>query len=491
MRGAAATLVAVAVAACASERPRDGVTCPTWREEVAPALAETCSGCHGGAAPAAGYDLTSYLGALGPGSDQVANAIAGDATSAIARVIDPATASEPHAGQGALFALVRAWVVDCDLAYFDSPLHPGGVLDPASADFHGHELRARGWDFAVCASCHGEDFAGTTKAPSCTSCHAEGPTACDTCHEISPTTGAHVTHVTAGLDCTGCHQVPRAWDDDGHILRAGAVDPAPADVTMTGLATITVEPADRPGPPAYDGATATCSAVYCHGDVLGAAGGATTKPRWTDDPPGPPPCSSCHGAPPPSHVDDRCQICHPSGATHLDGTTQLGTGLPGCSGCHGSESSAAPPRDLAGNLFTTALGVGAHQAHLQVPGELRGPVACATCHLVPATVTAPGHVDSLGPAEVVAALGWDRDARTCATAWCHGPARPRWTETGGAGCGTCHGVPPTTAPHTPDMGLTACGTCHPSTMDAVGRILIVDGPDGPTSSHMDGDVDAP
>ena len=369
----------------------------------------------------------------------------------------------------------------------DSGIHPAGILDEHSEDFHGKELERRGWDLPLCATCHGEDFGGTTRAPSCKTCHQQGPTACDTCHPARPSSGAHLTHLDRAIACADCHAVPATWDSEGHVRRRDAADPAPAEVTMTGLAALTLEPADRTGPPGYDPATQTCGQVYCHGAVLGAAGGATTSPRWTDDQPGPAACSSCHGQPPPSHARSRCAECHPSGDRHLDGMVEVGDGSPGCSGCHGGPTSAAPPRDLAGNVASTAIGVGAHQAHLVGPRRLAAPIRCEACHVVPATVTAPGHIDSVDPAEVTASLGWDRTSQTCASAWCHGPGRPAWTSTLTVGCGSCHGVPPATAVHATATTIASCATCHGRSVDASGNILIVDG----ASPHMNGVVDAP
>jgi predicted CxxxxCH...CXXCH cytochrome family protein len=368
-------------------------------------------------------------------------------------------------------------------------VHPAGSLDPASPDFHGAELAAHGWDLGLCASCHGDDFAGGAAGVSCLACHDAGPTACDTCHEAIPTTGAHANH-TATIDCASCHRVPARWDDDGHVRVAGAADPAPAEVVMTGLAAATLDPADRAGPPAF--AAGTCTNVYCHGAVLGAAGGVATAPVWAAAP-APAACDRCHGDPPPAHATADCATCHPGAAPgrHLDGAVDLandaGLGLPACSGCHGGATSPAPPRDLAGATVIGALGVGAHQAHLTGPRLLAAPIACAACHAVPATTTAAGHVDTALPAEVDATLGWDRATATCATAWCHGPARPRWTETGEVSCGTCHAIPPATPAHPPDLPLTACASCHPQSVDAFGNILFA----GAATQHLDGDVDAP
>jgi len=61
-----------------------------------------------------------------------------------------------------------------------------------------------------------------------------------------------------------------------------------------------------------------------------------------------------------------------------------------------------------------------------------------------------------------------------------------WTTSGGAYCGSCHGVPPADASHAPNLPLTACATCHAATIDAMGNIIVTNG----ASHHMDGVVDA-
>jgi predicted CxxxxCH...CXXCH cytochrome family protein len=351
-------------------------------------------------------------------------------------------------------------------------VHAAGILDPASDAFHGRELRRRNWDFALCASCHGDDFAGGRAGVSCLDCHRDGPTACVTCHRAGPTSNAHGAHRTGDVGCAECHVVPARWDTPGHL---GSVD-----VTFGARAQATLAPADRAGPPTWDGAS--CRNVYCHGAVLHAGGGLATAPRW-DAPVETGRCDRCHASPPPSHARTDCATCHPANAPHIDGAVQLGVG---CTGCHGGATSPAPPTDLAGNQFTTAIGVGAHQAHLQGTSRLAAPIACATCHVVPSTVDATGHIDSPAPAEVVAAVGWDRATQTCTTG-CHGAARPPWTSSGQVSCGSCHGVPPADASHTPAMPITACASCHPDTVDAFGNILIT----SQGSKHLDGVVDAP
>jgi len=364
-------------------------------------------------------------------------------------------------------------------------VHPAGILDPGSADFHVRELQRLDWSFATCARCHGEDFSGGIANKPCLTCHAAGPTACVTCHGDGPTSNAHVVHREVGkLACGECHVVPASWDAEGHILRGGVANPLPVQVTFGARAELTLDPADRAGPPTFAGGT--CSNVYCHGDVLHAAGGVATRPRW-DDAAAPGVCNRCHGAPPPSHAQDHCETCHPATAPHVDGTVQIGNGA-GCSGCHGDARSPSPPTDLSGNTLITAIGVGAHRAHLEVASGLRGPIPCATCHLVPSQVSDVGHIDSPPPAEVHIELGWDRSSATCNSA-CHSGARPVWTTTGGVTCGSCHGIPPTSQNHDPAMTVTSCVTCHPQTVDAAGGIILTSGPGGVTSKHMNGIID--
>ena len=367
-------------------------------------------------------------------------------------------------------------------------VHPAGILDAQSDDFHVRELIRHDWDFAVCARCHGDDFTGGTSGKSCRNCHPAGPTACETCHgPQGPISAAHIVHRTVGqLACSECHVVPATWDAEGHIRQNGVAVPPPAKVVFGARAGLTIAAADRAGPPTY--AAGVCTNIYCHGAALHRAGGTATAPRW-DDPAPAGACDRCHGAPPPSHAQARCASCHPSTAPHIDGVVQIGR-TAGCDGCHGDASSPAPPTDLTGNTLTTAIGVGAHRAHLAVPTGLRGPIACATCHRVPTTIGEVGHIDSPPPAEVVAAVGWDRASETCATA-CHGAARPVWTTSAPPVCGSCHGVPPSTPAHAPDLPLSSCTTCHPNTVDASGRILLTSGPGGVTSAHMNGVVDAP
>jgi predicted CxxxxCH...CXXCH cytochrome family protein len=147
-----------------------------------------------------------------------------------------------------------------------------------------------------------------------------------------------------------------------------------------------------------------------------------------------------------------------------------------CTACHGSQSRegtetvrAAPPTDLAGNSAVTAPGVGAHQLHL-TESATHAAVACDECHVVPATVTAPGHIDKPAPARIVfgpvaRANGHDGGAydpvtRTCTNDYCHRDAKPVWTSprTSEKACGTCHTLPPPP----PHPVVDKCSVCHGS-----------------------------
>jgi predicted CxxxxCH...CXXCH cytochrome family protein len=496
----AAILGAIVVAGCSSDRIPSEAACVTWESGVGPRLSG-CTECHRGAQPAGSYDLTSYLGALGGGTDVTADAIAGDATSRLLTRLDPATADAPHRVSSETLAVLRRWIVDCELAALDTPLHARGVLDPASAEFHGATVAALGWDLKTCAKCHGEDFSGGTSGATCNSCHSGGPTDCDTCHSLDSAraprgaqggarpygvgllSGAHRGHSRVGLACTECHRVPQAWDAADHVRNAAGADVAPAELVFGAGA--------RRGGATPQYVEGRCSNVYCHGSTLTDGGAAVTQPTWTGGA-GQAACGSCHGAPPSTHADNRCTVCHPTLATtHLDGKIDVGNAA-GCVGCHGNATSPAPPRDLSGATVTTALGVGAHRAHLEALHRLRGPIACSECHQVPATIGAVGHLDSASPAEVTASLGWDRTTQTCNSGRCHGPSRPRWTSNGEVACGTCHGIPPATAAHAPNLPLSSCTTCHPRSVDSFGNILFTTGPGGElTSEHINGIVDLP
>jgi predicted CxxxxCH...CXXCH cytochrome family protein len=532
MRPPLALVLAIATAvACAKARPvvTGSERCVTWKDQIGPLFAARCAGCHAAPTPAAGYDTESYNAAI-------------SARATLLTVLDPATADATHAAFADLFPAVRDWVVDCKLSYLDSSIHRGGILDPASPDFHGQLIRAEKYDFSVCKRCHGDDLMGGTAGVSCYSCHADGPTACSTCHADIAQSGSHGRHLGGGplgktFGCAECHPVPTTYTDPGHIFLAdGSLNTAPATVTLGATAALTPSGFTRAGAPTWDQASKTCINVYCHGAVLGDSAASNTAPAWDKPGTGQADCGTCHGLPPNQTNSGTCVACHPAVVDkdrnfvapdlHINGTVDLADAAAGCTGCHGSAAAGpAPPRALNGDTATSSLGVGAHQAHLHPTDGLAAPVACTECHRVPAEVSSPNHFgghapgDDLYPAEVfpadatvgalassdAAAPAWDRTAGTCAGVYCHGGGAklatdttpglnqaPTWTDVPAAGldCGSsCHGAPPAFAPHLPTMTRTDCNACHPRTVDPAGLIIISGAPGAETSAHINGVLD--
>ncbi|MFO0614834.1 MAG: hypothetical protein U0414_19760 [Polyangiaceae bacterium] len=326
-------------------------------------------------------------------------------------------------------------------------IHPSGYTDPASDAFHGAELVKSGYPLATCRSCHGDDYHGGSSRVGCvdTGCHANagGPEACPTCHGDPPATGAHGAHAGA-LACTDCH--PARVD-----ARSLDHPDGTTDLAFGPLA------AAHGHKPTFDAASGTCADFYCH---LGKS--ASWSPGSSEG------CTACHDSPPPWHArfgasGAPCATCHPSGSTHVDGSVEV---LPlACDACHGAGPLGAPPPRLP-----ESTGPDAHARHLDpsLPDRIGRIAVCANCHIVPATVDAPGHVDGAPPADVVLGSAAQYDATTggCVVR-CHGKGKPVWTDTSGAAraCDGCHAFPPATTtsgaihpPAAPD--LATCVTCH-------------------------------
>jgi predicted CxxxxCH...CXXCH cytochrome family protein len=396
-----------------------------------------------------------------------------------------------RAAIGALVCLVAACSQDRAAPSDPGGVHPTGIDDPTSPAWHGTLLASEHWSGMLdpnandaCGRCHAGSPApvpGVTSfapgATACTTCHSEpsGPLACDTCHSPG---GPHAAHIApspsdaTGLPCSTCHPVPG--------------EPVIGGLHGDGVVEVVFDPARVAPEASYDGATRVC-AVACH-DL----GGARPRPSWNDTKPIV--CGDCHTSPPTGHFPGPCTECHEEanasgtalsgGPLHMNGRVDLGNGNGTCSACHGSGEDPWP---------TT----GAHRAH--ETSSLSLPVACEDCHVVPAAVLSPGHLDGVAQiafSGLAVARGSNAtwDGQRCSSVACHGanlvdaPAVvPAWGDTSGAAgaCGACHGIPPTE--HTPS---TSCGrsTCHGAevTESATGLLSISD---GGLSLHIDGVID--
>lgn len=320
--------------------------------------------------------------------------------------------------------------------------------------------------------------------------------------------GAHLAHVNStathgSIACATCHPgVTTAVVQDPVAIHYFTSSHINGNTTLgfEGIATA------KGAAPVYDPISLTCAAAYCHGP---SSPTLASSPPWNMPTTGLP-CGGCHGDPPPpphpSTTSGQCAGCHsnvvqgPNGLTfvdpnlHINGSVELQA--QSCNGgCHGSATSIAPPQDLGHNTESTFRGVGAHQIHLNTTAGRK--VQCNDCHLVPATVDAPTHIDTTAGAEVVfsvlvsgGAVAPVWDGQTCANAYCHNPSTaaqpnpggaipaPNWTLTGQATCGSCHALPPP-APHPTVSGT--CSACHTNITDTF-TFTNVD-------SHINGVVD--
>jgi len=357
-----------------------------------------------------------------------------------------------------------------------------------------------------CSQCHGDVIASdrTFKRPdlhvngkvdvklggSCDGCHGTGPQGAPppdlsrSSDPASPGAGAHATHLVAGathgaVACNQCHVVPQTVDQPSHIDGDNR-----AEITFGTLAQ------SNNSSPAYARSDQSCANVYCHGAVT---------PKWTNPRSSDQACGSCHSLPPslPHPQNSDCSQCH-SGVIgpdrtfthpelHVDGTVELDT-KPTCSACHGTGQDGAPPPDLSGNMDVSSRGVGAHQIHLS-NAATHGKLTCSECHVVPATVDAPGHLGTDGRAEITfgtlaqhggSSPTYDSTSVACQNTYCHGTVSGKWQtpRASDAACGSCHSLPPA-APHPPRQD---CENCHG---DVIGPNRVFIAP----SRHVDGNVD--
>jgi predicted CxxxxCH...CXXCH cytochrome family protein len=328
----------------------------------------------------------------------------------------------------------------------------------------------------TCTSCHGDPTTNQPAPPKGT----KGETATS-----QQAVGAHAQHLgtrTQSRDvlCSDCHTLPTSTSHAN-----GATDFAWSAVSTASGAS-----------PSYNGATATCTNVYCHGaTLLGPNAGGTIQrtPVWnlvngsydacgstchTNPPGGTHPastsCPTCHGAVIASYDAATKTATWSDRTRHVNGTVEVSALT--CTSCHGTTATnqPAPPLGTKGETATTQKAVGAHAQHLGVRLQSRD-VLCTDCHAVPASMTHSNGVTDFAWGPVSTASGatpsYATTTATCSNVYCHGTTllgpntggtvsrAPVWNVVNGSydTCGnTCHTNPPG-GTHPP---MTNCPTCH-------------------------------
>jgi predicted CxxxxCH...CXXCH cytochrome family protein len=294
-------------------------------------------------------------------------------------------------------------------------------------------------------------------APHTVTWNAPAPLLCVSCHDLTtlPTNHAKVFPHTPPTrdDCLACHDV--SAHTTGAVIVVGHND-AWRDPTS-------------PGFHAYSANVGLGPCMTCHGTDL--SGGPANVA-----------CSLCHDA------------SLPPGIT---------TWKQNCTMCHGGtdNQTGAPPRTTWGKS-AELVRVGAHSVHIQ-GSALAGPMACSSCHVVPADALAAGHIDGQRATVTFSGLAiqgtlrptYDPTTASCSTTYCHGATltngsntTPVWTTVDGSqdACGTCHGIPPLSTwghGYPPIHGNNACNFCHYDVANAAGTAITN------PAAHINGVVD--
>jgi predicted CxxxxCH...CXXCH cytochrome family protein len=284
-------------------------------------------------------------------------------------------------------------------------------------------------------TCHGaKSSGGTTPTPVWRDTGA-GLMPCNGCHGTPPTVGHPISN-----DCNKCHSGvvdatnKKIIDVTKHVNGVADVD---SSIDCTGCHKM---PPDFPHPVRTD-----CSS--CHGDVV-KTDNVSIK-NWT---------------------------LHDNGVANVSSLA--------CNACHGNAAGDpavtanwAPPTDTLGRSDASLASVGAHQIHLgvgstlpTVPGAWHRAAQCSDCHVVPASVSSPGHRDG----KVDMAFGFAANSTstpvfspttlTCTGVHCHGAGvgqstgdQPVWNAPQTITCGTsCH----TLHPGSIHPARTDCQSCH-------------------------------
>ncbi|MFZ0390112.1 MAG: CxxxxCH/CxxCH domain-containing protein [Calditrichia bacterium] len=340
--------------------------------------------------------------------------------------------------------------------------HTGPWLNPKAEGFHGKVAKQKGLD--ECTPCHGANFMRDDEVTSCYDCHTF-PHLPGWMNLESENFHGDVVQEMGKEECQGCH---------GTDFQGGS-----AGVSCYQCHTY-------PHPEFFKGGTV-------HGTFI------KEELDWNLTA-----CKECHGVEFEGglvYVGLGCRECHTQPA-----------GPEACNTCHGdfyNPAQIAPPQDLSNNFQTSALGVGAHQAHT-MQAKVSNTLNCTTCHPAVDRFSDPSHIDGTPPADIefsslAAGAVWNHDQATCSDVYCHGsfsfeksasgnpwayadsvitgnPEPVNWTQVDGLGqCGSCHGLPP--AGHiNNNFTINSCANCHGSVVNASGIIIDKD-------KHINGQVD--
>ena len=298
--------------------------------------------------------------------------------------------------------------------------------------------RGNGYDKCSNAVCH-SPYAPSTAAPKVTPVWGTGAT-CDSCHEATPTTGAHSKHLAMTSvvnDCTKCHTASTA---DTHIN---------GQVNVIWMSS----PVDKHAPGVY---SATCS-VYCHNPYSNNITDGVTTPTWGAKAT----CSSCHAAPPAtgSHskhlaatqLNVACGNCHTGAVINVSGGPNHGNGVI-------DVSNGYPPnvaKHASGSGYSSCSASTCHNAYgtSGIATPIWGTTAtCSSCHDAPPATGS--HADHLGHTAIV----------SCGS--CHSGAVLGTTGGDNHLNGTINvtvgGYPTNVAKHTAGSGYSNCSnvSCH-------------------------------
>lgn len=465
-------ILLLCVSALGCRARRDDAQIVAYRGEIQPLLEARCASCHNDARHEGGYNVASYLDAIGCAEGDRPATLPRDASpfeTALARADHATLVNDDERTQ--LLAWVRAGTP------LGRGVHGDHWLDPRASDFHGAFLRSGHYraitdtnDADYCGRCHGglaaQETISAPGANACGTCHREpeGVFACNTCHRAeggsgdrarrsacffpNENSGSHDAHLRAsdthaqGYACSTCHPTPSTTLDAKAIFTGTHAD-GYLEVWFDRSAGRLAR---------FDAESRRCSDT-CH-----ANGGARPAPTWGDAPMR---CGDCHGAPPSDHYVGACSSCHAEanaegttlsgGALHLNGIVDRGDGSGTCGSCHGSGDSPWPSS-------------GAHAAH-RAPNAAVA-VACETCHAIPSAEAHPrgGAVRVQLSSRAGRSAHYDATDQSCKNTACHAArggevSAPRWNQGASArACGACHSVPPP-APH-PATNRCDGASCH-------------------------------